>query len=179
MMIIIFHLKQNEKGNRMINIHKALLVVLLGFTLMTAQLSAKTAATVNGLKITVADANKALKVLTKGEKTWKTLPKDGKQQLIEMMAPSKLVAYVASKELTQKEKQTALSGFWMQKKMAKVKISDKEAKKAYNKMLNASKKMKGKEKIPPFSKIKGSLKMQLAQEKVISSVMKKAKIKLK
>ncbi|MEA1879068.1 MAG: hypothetical protein U9N11_00265 [Campylobacterota bacterium] len=147
--------------------------------MMTIQVSAKTAATVNGLKITVAEANKALKVLTKGKKTWKTLPKEGKQQLIEMMAPSKLVAYVAKKELTQKEKQTALAGFWMQKKMSKVKISDKAAKKAYNKMLKASKNMKGKQKVPPFSKAKGSLKMQLAQEKVISNVMKKAKIKLK
>lgn len=163
----------------MIQLNKALLIILFGFTLMTAQLSAKTAATVNGLKITVAETNKALKVLTKGKKTWKTLPKEGKQELIEMMAPSKLVAYVAKKELTAKEKQTALAGFWMQKKMSKVNISDKEAKKAYDKMLKASKKMKSKKKIPPFSKIKDSLKMQLAQEKVISAVMKKAKIKLK
>jgi len=160
--------------------HKNILVALgLVWLLGTASATAATAATVNGMKITVKEANKALKVLTKGKMTWKKLPKEGKAQLIQMMAPAKLVSAAASKQLTAKEKKAALSSFWMQKKMSKIKISDKTAKNAYNKMRKAAKKAKSKAKIPPFKKAKHSLKLQLAQEKVVSKLMKKAKIRLK
>jgi len=159
---------------------KKLLIVLgLGLFLSTTGLFAKTAATVNGMKITVAEANKALKVLTKGKMTWSKLPKDGKAQLIQMLAPAKLVLASANKELSKKEKESALTGFWMQKKMSKIKVSDKEAKAAYNKMQKAAKKVKSKKKLPPFKKAKNSIKMQIAQEKVVSKLMKKAKIKIK
>lgn len=161
------------------NLKKVLLAVSLGLFLSTSLITAKTAATVNGMKITVKEANKALKVLTKGKMTWSKLPKDGKTQLIQMMAPTKLVAAAAKTQLTSKEKATAVSGYWMQKKLSKIKISDKEAKNAYDKMQKAAKKVKSKTKIPPFNKIKNSLKMQLAQEKVVSRLMKKAKIRLK
>ena len=159
---------------------KKILVTLgLALFLGTASASAATAGTVNGIKITVNEANKALKALTKGKMTWAKLPKDGRKQLIQMMAPSKLVASASRNQLTKKEKEAALSGFWMQKKMSKIKISDKQAKTAYSKMKTAAKKAKSKQKIPDFSKAKNNIKMQLAQEKVVSKLMKKAKIKVK
>jgi len=161
------------------NLKISLFTVGLGLFLNVSLVSAKTAATVNGMKITVKEANKALSVLTKGEMTWSKLPKEGKTQLIQMMAPSKLMTAAAKAQLTSKEKATAISGYWMQKKISTIKISDKEAKAAYNKMQKAAKKIKSKTKIPPFSKIKNNLKMQLAQEKVVSKLMKKAKIKLR
>ena len=160
--------------------HKNILVALgLVWLLGTTSATAATAATVNGMKITIKEANKALKVLTKGKMTWKKLPKEGKAQLIQMMAPAKLVSATASKQLTAKEKKSALSSFWMQKKMSKIKISDKAARNAYNKMLKAAKKAKSNAKIPAFKKAKNSLKLQLAQEKVVTQLMKKAKIRLK
>ena len=146
--------------------------------LTTGSAVAKTAGTVNGIKITVDEANKALKVLTRGQMTWDKLPSDGKKQLITMMAPSKLVAAAAKKGLSAKEKEAALAGFWMQKQMSKQKVSDKEAKKAYNQMVKAAKAAKSKQKIPPFKQAKNSIKMQLMQEKVVSRLMKKAKIKV-
>jgi hypothetical protein len=161
------------------HLKRLLMTIGLGVVLSTSASNAATAATVNGMKITVAEANKALKVLTKGKMTWAKLPKEGKDQLIQMMAPSKLVAAAARKQLTKKEKESALSGFWMQKKISKIKISDKEAKNAYNKMKKAAKAAKSKQKIPPFNKAKNNIKMQLAQEKVVNKLMKKAKIKLK
>jgi len=163
----------------MTKFNKLLMTLGLGLFLSTATASAATAGTVNGMKITVNEANKALKALTKGKMTWAKLPKEGRKQLIEMMAPSKLVAAAARRQLSVKEKQAALAGFWMQKKMSKIRISDKEAKNAYNKMKKMAKKMKSKKKIPPFSKAKNGIKAQLAQEKVVSKLMKKAKIKLK
>ncbi|PHS33786.1 MAG: hypothetical protein COA92_04605 [Sulfurovum sp.] len=149
------------------------------FILGSTSATAATAATVNGMKITVEETNKALEVLTKGKMTWNKLPKDGKTQLIQMMAPSKLVSAAAKKELTTKEKEAALSGFWMQKRMSKMSISDKMAKSAYEKMKKAAKAAKSKEKIPPFEKAKQSIKIQLAQEEIVSGLMKKANIKIK
>jgi len=158
---------------------KILTTLGLVLALTTVTVSAKTAGTVNGMKITVKEANKALKVLTKGKMTWSKLPKEGKKQLITMMAPSKLVASASRKGLTAKEKEAALAGFWMQKKMSKTKVSDKEAKKAYNQMKKAAKKAKSKKKIPSYKSVKNNIKMQLKQEKVVGRLMKSAKIKVK
>ena len=163
----------------MVNTKKVLILLGLGLISSTTLIDAKTAGTVNGMIITVKDANKALQLLTKGKKTWATLPKEGKKQLIYMLAPSKVVATTAKKQLTTKEKEGAIASYWMQKKISKIKISDSEAKTAYNKMLKMAKKAKSKVKIPPFNKAKNGLKLQLAQEKVVSKLMKKVKIKLK
>ena len=151
------------------------LATVLGTTLVTA----KTAGTVNGMVITVDEANKALNVLTKGQKTWSALPAEGKKQLIQMMAPSKLVAAKANKSLNKKEKEAALSAFWMQKNVATTQVTDKEAKKAYEKMKSLASKAKSTQKIPSFKQAKMKIKMQLAQEKVVAKLMKKAKIKVK
>ena len=158
---------------------KILITIGLVLSLTTLTVSAKTAGTVNGMKITVQEANKALKVLTKGKMTWSKLPADGRKQLISMMAPSKLVAAAAQKGLSKKEKEAALAGFWMQKKMAKTTVSDKEARTAYGRMKKAAKAAKSKKKIPPFKKVKNSIKMQIKQEKVVAKLMKHAKIKIK
>jgi len=163
----------------MTNFKRLLIALGIGLFLSTMMVNAKTAGTVNGMNITVKEANKALKVLTKGKMTWKKLPKEGKKQLIEMMAPSKLVASAAKRGLSKKEREAALAGFWMQKKMSKIKISDKQAKNAYNKMQKAAKKMKSKKKMPSFSKAKNGIKMQLKQEAVVTKLMKKAKIRIK
>jgi len=104
----------------------------LGFVLMltTGNVVAETAGSVNGMEITVVEADEALKSLTKGEKTWAKLSEDERKQLIHMMAPSKLVTAASKKGLTEKEKEAALAGFWMQKKMAEVKLSDKDVEEA-------------------------------------------------
>ena len=157
------------------------LLAILGLTavLSTSTLFAATAGTVNGIKITVEEANEALKILTKGKDTWETIPAEGKTQLIQMMAPAKLVAAESEKSLTKKEKEAALAGFWMQKSMAEAKITDAEAQVAYEKMKEEAKKENIKEPIPAFEAVKNNIKTQLAQGKVVSKLMKSAKIKVK
>jgi hypothetical protein len=156
-------------------------VVVLGVALALATTGAvaKSAATINDIVITVEEAQIALDLLTKGEKKWADLPEDAKKQLIQMMAPSKLVAQAAQKTLSKKEVEAALSGFWMQKKMATVKVSDEDAKKLYDKMVKMSKESKSKEKIPEFEKVKNNLKVRFAQEQVVAELMKSAKIEVK
>jgi len=163
---------------------KILTLLGLALTLSTTSLLAtspmmKIAGKVNDMVITVAEADKALDVLTKGKKTWDTLEAPAKKQLIQMMAPSKIVARKADKSLTKEEKENALSGFWMQKKISETKVTDEEAQKAYDKMKKMAKKSKTKQKIPTFEAVKNNIKMQLAQEKVVAKLMKNAKIKLK
>ena len=157
------------------------LLLILGLTLgvTSTYLSAAAAGTVNGMEITVEEANNALNKLTQGKMTWDKLEAKGKTQLIQMMAPAKLVAAESKKALTDKEKEAALASFWMQKKMAEAQVSDKEAKDAYANMVEAAKKSKSTQKIPEFEAAKNTIKMQLAQEKVVGPLMKNAKIKVK
>jgi galactokinase/mevalonate kinase-like predicted kinase len=156
--------------------NKTLLSLGLILALSTTGAIAKTAATVNGIVITIEEADKALEILTKGKKKWAGLPEDAKKQLIQMMAPSKLVAEVSEKDLSKKEREAALSGFWMQKKMAEIKVSDKDAKMIYDKAVKGA---KGAKNIPDFEKVKNDFKMRYAQEKVVAELMKNAKIKVK
>jgi hypothetical protein len=151
--------------------------IVLG--MMTTFIVAGTVGTVNGMKVSEKEANKALKTLTQTNTTWAKLSKERKIQLLKIIAPSKLVSSAANRSLSSKEKKAALAGYWMQKKTSKIKVSDSTAKKAYNKMVKAAKKVKSKQKIPSFTEAKNGLKIQIAQEKVISSLMKRAKIKLK
>jgi len=158
---------------------KILAILGLTLALTTHYASAATAGSVNGMEITVEEANSALNTLTKGKMSWEKLPEDGKKQLIEMMAPAKLVAVESKKSLSDKEKEAALSGFWMQKKIATTPVTDKEAKEAYEKMKKIATEANSTQKIPEFEVIKNSIKMQLSQEKVVAELMKNAKIIIK
>jgi hypothetical protein len=158
---------------------KTLMILGLTLALTTNYAVAKAAATVNGMEITVEEANNALNTLTNGKMTWEKLPEEGKKQLIERIAFAKLVAVESKKSLSDKEKEAALSSFWMQKKMSTTQVTDKEAEDAYNKMKKAAKEAKSTQEIPAFDAVKNSIKMQLAQEKVVSGLMENAKIKVK
>lgn len=158
---------------------KILTILGLTLALTTTMMAAKTAATVNGIVITIEDANKALELLTKGQKTWTALEAAEKNDLIQMLAPAKLVAAKSKEALTKKEKEAALAGFWMQKSMSETKVTDEEAKKTYENMKKEAKKAKTKQKIPSFEEVKNNIKMQIAQAKVVGKLMKSAKIKVK
>ena len=158
---------------------KTLKTVGFALALTTLTLSAQTAGTVNGMEISVDEANKALNVISRGQATWDKISKEQKEQVLKMIAPSKLAAVKAKKELTQAEKDIALSNLWMQKKISEIKLSDKEVKEAYEKLKAASKKANPNKSFPPFEAAEKSIKMKLAQEKVVGNLMKDAKIKLK
>jgi len=158
---------------------KILTTLGLALMLTTGNIAAETAGTVNGMEITVAEVNEVLNALSQGKMTWEKLPEDGRKELIERMAPSKLVVAASKKGLTEKEKEAALAGFWMQKKMAEVKLSDKEVEDAYNKLKKEAEKAKSKQKIPALNVVRNQIKMQLAQESVVGELMKNAKIELK
>ena len=137
------------------------------------------AGSINDTYISIDDANNALNSVSKGKAKWETVSDRDRQQVLEMIAPSKLIESACKKDLTEKEKNTAMTNFWMQSKIAKTEVSDKALKEAYSKIKKASKKAKSKKKLPPFEQLKQTLHMQIAKEKVVADLMKSAKIKLK
>jgi len=150
----------------------ALLTGLLGI----GALNAKIIATVNGYPITEKEANQLLKVLTKGKVKYSQLSPKDKRQVVQRLAVDKLVIKTAYKSLSKKEKDFIIANAWMAKKIRNIKVSDAEAKKAYNKNKALFKKNG---KIVPFKKVKNLIKIQLKQKKVVDRLMKKAKIKMK
>jgi len=158
---------------------KVLSTLGFAFALTTATISAQTAGTVNGMEISVEEANKALNVISRGQATWDKISIQQKEQVLKMIAPRKLAALKAKKELTDEEKNIALSNLWMQKKISETKISDEEAKKSYEKLKAAVQKENPKKEFPPYEAAAKSIKVKMAQEKVVGDLMKDAKIKLK
>jgi hypothetical protein len=137
------------------------------------------AGSINGTFISIDDANNALNAVSKGKATWASIPATDKERVLKMIAPGILIEAAAKKDLSSKEIKTASSNYWMQSKVMKTEVSDKELKAAYDKIKKASKKAKAKKKLPEFEQLKNTLHMQIAKEKVIADLMKTAKIKLK
>ncbi len=137
------------------------------------------AGSINGSYISIDDANNALNSISKGRSTWRSIQKTDKERVLRMIAPSKLIEASLSKNLSSSEKDVALANFWMQDKIMKTQVSDKELESTYSKIKKEFKKSKSKSKLPEFDELKSSLHMQVAKEKVVSNLMKTAKIKLK
>lgn len=142
--------------------------------LMATAVSAKTIGTVNGYPIDEKEANAFLKIATKGKVTYNRLRKKDKKALVERLAVDKLVLRTAMKEISKKEQESIIAGFWLRKKASKYKISDKEVRKAYAENKKFFKDKKGK--IIPFSKVKEMIRNSIAQKKAVAKMMKKAKI---
>jgi len=137
------------------------------------------AGSVNDSYISIEDADHALQSISKGKATWATLSDTDRENLLKMIAPTKLIEASLKTDLNKKERNIAFSNFWMQNTIRKTKVSDKELKKAYAKIQKRSKKSKSKQKLPSFDALKQTLQMQIAKERVIADLMKNAKIKLK
>ena len=145
-------------------------------TLATTAVSAKVIGTVNGYPITEKEANNLLKVLTHGKVKYSQLSRKDKEQIVKRLAVDKLVIKTAYRSLSKKERDFIIANAWMAKKIRNIKVSDAEAKKAYNKNKALFKKNG---KLVPFKKVKNLIKIQLKQKKVVDRLMKKAKIVVK
>jgi len=137
------------------------------------------AGSINGILVSIEETNKVLDSLSKGVAKWSTLKSLDKERVLKVIAPTKLVAEATKSDLTQDEKTNSVTNIWMQNSMRRVKVSEEDLKKAYAKIEKNLKRMKSNRKLPEFDKIKNRLKVQVAKEKVIMSLMKDAKIILK
>jgi hypothetical protein len=137
------------------------------------------AGSINDIYVSIEEADKALHSISKGKVTWEKVSENDKMKLLNMIAPSKLLEAAAKKDFKSKDAKVAYSNVWMQNKIMKTEISDKKLRSAYNKIKKSAKKAKSKQKVPEFDQMKSTLKIQIAKEKVIADLMKRAKIKLK
>ena len=151
---------------------KKIMIALM--LLSTIGISAKTIATVNGYAIDEKEANAFLKVATKGKVTYKRLKRKDKKSLVERLAVDKLVLKTAMKEISKKEQENIIAGYWLRQKASKYKVSNKEVKKAYKKNKRYFKDKKGK--IIPYSKVKAMIKNSIAQKKAVAKMLDKATI---
>ena len=149
---------------------KLLAAVTVALTLAITGVSAKVIATVNGYSITDKEANKLLKVMTKGKYKYSQLRPKDKQEIVKRLAIDKIVISTAKRSLSKKEKRNLIANAYLAKQAKGIKVSDKEARRVYN----ANKKFfKKKGKIQPFKKVKNTIKMQLKMRKVIDRLAKR------
>ena len=143
---------------------------------LTAITTAKIIGTVNGYSITEKEANNLLEFLTDGKVKYSMLKPKDKKEIVRKLAVDKLVVKAAYKSFSKKERDFIISNAYIAEKIRNIKVSTKEAKKAYNKNRELFKKNG---KIIPFSKVKKIIKIQLKQKKVANKMIKKAKIVFK
>lgn len=143
-------------------------------------------ATINGENITKEQADQYLALRTQGRMTdFDKLPGDEQRlALINEMAIPNLAAIKANEELNTEEKKAAISRFWMQKKLSTTKVTEEEAKKAYDELIQkvkeaAKKQSKEEPKMPTFEEAKREIMLQLAQDKVTKDLLENGKVKLK
>ena len=137
-----------------------------------------TVATVNGLPVKKKDADKFLALASKGQVTdIDLLPKKQKVALLNGMAASVLIEDKANKAVPKEIKSKLIARYWAEQKMAKIKVSDKEAKAFYEKN---KKVFKGKDgEMLSFDKVEKYVQMQLKQQKFNEELMKNAKVIIK
>ena len=185
---------------------RAVVSVALMTLMGAAPLAAKVIATVDGVPITLKDANRFVKKATKGRATYSMLKKKDRQRVIQAVATDKLIMakakeevpkkvqeqaivdfYIrkniktiikkAEKELSSREKGMAVADIWVRKMSAPIEVTDEEAKKAYEKSKRFFKNKKTGE-VAPFEKVKPLIVMQLKQKKFVEQLMKEAKIEM-
>ncbi len=137
-----------------------------------------TVATVDGLPVKKKDADKFLALASKGQVTdIDLLPKKQKDALLNGMAASVLIEHRANKVVPKDVKSKLIARYWAEQEMAKVEVSDKEAKAFYEKN---KKVFKGKDgKVLAFDKVEKYVQMQLKQQKFNDELMKNAKVIIK
>jgi len=167
--------KIKERLRRQIAQQKVIEALMQGVAVRLAQQEGDVAGYVGMLPVDVKEANEAIAMMTHTQKQWQELSSQEKVQLLQMMAPAKLVALSAKNDLSDEEKRNALSNYWIQQNLPKVDVSEKEIKKRYRLL---KKRVSKKEKLPSYDTLKESLKMQIANEKFMDNVVKTAKIKL-
>ena len=136
-------------------------------------------ATVNKHKILKREADKHLKARTQGQiSNYDLLPLAQRKKLIEEMSIPLLAKDRAKKELSLVEKKAIYSQLWMQKKVQKIKITEKEIVDFYAILKEEAKKRNQLDKLPLFTAIKDRLKMQLIEKKIVEKIMENVKIKI-
>jgi len=136
-------------------------------------------ATVNGQDIVKKDADIYLARRTQGRiKNFDMIPPQQQKRLIREMAFPIIIRDAAAKELTAEEIQSVYNRTWMQKEARKVDIKDDEVRKIYNQIKQKAVDNNNTRPIPTFEAIKGRLKSQMLEKRLIGKLMENVKIEV-
>ncbi len=136
-------------------------------------------AIVNGHNIIKKDADKYLAQRTHGKiKDYDIIPRKQQKRLIQEMAFPIIVLNAAQKELTAEEIQSVYNRIWMQKEARKVDIKDDEVRTVYNQIKQKAADNNNTQPIPTFEAIKGRLKSQMLEKRLIGKLMENVKIEV-
>jgi hypothetical protein len=169
----------------MTTMKKMMMTVITATALSLGAYASDTVATINGMPVTKSEMAQLFEMLGQKDKIdWSKLDKAKKEEYVRMYAPNKVMAARAEKELSKEEKEAVLAGYWMQKKLQEIKVSDKEIKEAYETikkqfMQNGSDTNGQKNQFPPIEMLKPQIEMKLKQDKLIESLMKDVKIEVR
>lgn len=141
--------------------------------------SKATVATVNGDKIIKKDADSYLSQRTQGKiNDYDMIPPQQQKRLITEMALPILVLDAAKKELDAEEIQGAYNSAWMKKQAQNIDIQDKDVLNIYNQLKQNALDHNETKKLPPYEAIKGRLKSQMIEKRMIGTLMKDVKIRV-
>jgi hypothetical protein len=168
----------------MTTMKKMLMTVVAVTAISVGAYASDTIATVNGMPVTKSEMAQLFEML--GQKVdWSKLDKAKKEEYVRMYAPNKIMAARAEKELSPEEKEAVLAGYWMQKKLQEIKVSDKEIEEAYATIKkqfmqnNGANAKEQQNQFPPLEMLKPQIEMKLKQDKLIESLMKGVKIEVR
>jgi len=136
-------------------------------------------AIVNGVSIKKGTLDKYISKITKGKiKNFDLLPPKQKKVLVQQYYLPKYLGSLALNTIPRKDRVEIYKSIWMRKKASSFKISDKEIKAYYDKMVEQMSSRGANTIIPPFDNIKDRLKIQLLDEKMTKYVLSKVKVEL-
>lgn len=153
---------------------KVFVAGVLGVMLTVSGTSAKVIGRINGYPVTEKEANKFLKVVTKGKLKYHQLRPKDKKDVIKRIAVDALLIGMAKKETPLLERNQVLVNYWLTKKIKKIKVSDAEVRKAYDSNKRLFKDPRGKP--LPFGKVKEMIAVSIKQKKYVARLVDSAKI---
>ena len=141
--------------------------------------SKSTIATVNGHKIIKKDADKYLAQRTQGKiKNFDMIPRQQQKRLISELAFPMMVLDAAKKELSAEEIQSVYNSVWMKKEAQKIEIKEGDILKVYHQIKQDALDHNETRSLPEFDEIKGRLKMQMIEKRIIGNLMKDVQIEV-
>ena len=147
---------------------------IVGMVLVSSGVSAKVIGRINGYPITEKEANKFLKVVTKGKLKFHQLRPKDKKDVIKRIAVDSLLVGMAKKQIPLIERNQVIVNYWLSKKIKDTTVPDTEVRKAYDSNKKLFKDPHGK--ILPFEQVKEMIAVSIKQKKYVAKLMDKARI---
>jgi len=153
---------------------KIIAASMVGMVLVSSGVSAKVIGRINGYPVTEKEANRFLKVVTKGKLKYHQLRPKDKKDVVKRIAVDSLLIGMAKKQTPLVERNQVIVNYWLSKKIKDITVPDTEIRKTYDSNTKLFKDPHGN--ILPFEKVKEMIAVSLKQKKYVAQLMEKSRI---